>query len=179
MKKILAKISHSHFCESVAVKHSTLASDCSESHELQAGEHFTRVVWLDYTNEPNDSITQLAHVYHPLRIQVSPQAVHESEAVCVFSDPRLSDRAELAQVRTAALIVRIIFSPNAKPSTNMVGATMAMCGQITKQPIATTPLRWCRITTISRLVAQSVDRVLAQWRCALVAISCTISTTCD
>jgi hypothetical protein len=80
-----------------------LPAACSELHELQAGEHFTRVVWLDFTNDPNDSITQLTRVYDPLRIQVSPQAVHESEAVWCFPDPQLPDRAELAQVRTAAL----------------------------------------------------------------------------
>jgi hypothetical protein len=58
-----------------------------ELYELQAGEHCTRVVWLDFENDSEGACQRLAWIHDPPQAVVDPDWIAGSQAVSYVSAP--------------------------------------------------------------------------------------------
>jgi YetA-like protein len=96
------------FPTAVAVEGSRLSVQLLPSvkehyHELQAGEHLTRVVWFDFGADHAAAMARMAQVYQPATIRLAAETIYESESIWNLPSPQASDRAELHSIRSAAL----------------------------------------------------------------------------
>ena len=64
-------------------------------HELQAGEHHTRVIWFDFGSEPKNACERLAWVHEPLVVRCEPAHYAESGAIAYLPGPAMAARPEL------------------------------------------------------------------------------------
>lgn len=75
----------------------------SDLHELQAGEHSTRVAWLDFAPASADPCQRLAWVHAPLEARCAPRDYAESGAVPYLPDEKTALRPELKSMLAEAL----------------------------------------------------------------------------
>jgi hypothetical protein len=69
-------------------------SDYGDLHELQAGEHCTRVVWLRFDADADSAVHDLAWVHEPLVAQVDPDWLAASNAIPWLPASSLPTRPE-------------------------------------------------------------------------------------
>jgi hypothetical protein len=77
--------------------------DFGDLHELQAGEHCTRVVWLRFDDADQAGPTDLAWVHEPLVPTIDPAWLAASNAIPWFPEPSAARRPELQVVLNEAL----------------------------------------------------------------------------
>jgi hypothetical protein len=76
--------------------------DFGDLHELQAGEHCTRVVWLRFDAESESAAQDLAWVHEPLVAQVDPDWLAASKAIPWLPESSLPHRPEIEAVLSEA-----------------------------------------------------------------------------
>jgi hypothetical protein len=77
--------------------------DFGDLHELQAGEHCTRVVWLRFSAAADGALDNLAWVHEPLVAQVDADWLAASDAIPWIPDSTSPRRPELATLLGEAL----------------------------------------------------------------------------
>lgn len=79
------------------------SDDFGDLHELQAGEHMTRVVWLDLGSDKTDCCERLAWVHDPPIAIAGPEWYAESGCISGFPHSAMVHREELKTVLSDAI----------------------------------------------------------------------------
>ncbi|WP_425616594.1 hypothetical protein NA78x_000243 [Anatilimnocola sp. NA78] len=77
--------------------------DFGDLHELQAGEHATRTVWLDLGSNPTDACERLAWVHDPPIVSATPESIADSGCIPYFAGPTFAPREELETILSDAI----------------------------------------------------------------------------